>query len=129
MSLSRVENWEENLHAILRKVDEALEQEFGMVAPLHPVRSPHGKTANPQYDGLFRVTAAFTAGFGSRLGRGYSIQVDCMSLNPPGAEQMRRIEDRAAQLIADALPAAFPGRVLEVKRDDAQWKIVGDLSL
>ncbi len=129
MGLAKVENWEENLNAILRKVDIALEREFPDVATRHPVRPPSGTTASPQYDGLFRVTASFTAGFGSQLGRGYSIQVDCMSLNPPDSGKMREIESRAVQLITDLLPEAFPGRQLEVKQDGTQWKIVGDLSL
>lgn len=129
MSLAKLENWEEKLHEVLRAVDVTLEKEFAGVAARHPVRPPHGSAANPQYDGLFRVTASFTAGFGSQHGRGYSLQVECMSLNPPDLPTLRKIEDRAAQLIAAALPTAFPGRKLEVKRDSHQWKIVGDLSL
>ena len=129
MRNSRVEKWEERLNALLRQVDAALEEEHGEVVPRHPSRLPHGATGNPQHDGLFRVTAAFTAGFGSRLGRGYVVTIEPVTLEAFPQDEWREIERKACQMIEAGLEDALPGRGLKLQRDGDVWKITGDLSL
>lgn len=123
-----VEAWEENLNRLLRQVDNRLEEEFGALFPLHPARPRRGQTANPQQDGLFRVTAGFTTGFGSRHGKGYEIRVDTMTLQTVPADLRGRIETRAVGLIRDGLEEAFPNKKLDVVRDGASLKLIGDLT-
>ncbi|HPK37732.1 MAG TPA: hypothetical protein PLH01_05580 [Kiritimatiellia bacterium] len=125
----RVEQWEARLNALLKRVDHALEERFGDLLTPHPARPPHGTTANPQYDGLFRVTAAFTAGFGSSLGKGYVLSIEPVSLEPLPKKARAKIEATAVQMIQEGLEEALPGRGLRVERDGTVWKIVGDLSL
>ncbi|MDA3926902.1 MAG: hypothetical protein PF904_19660 [Kiritimatiellae bacterium] len=121
--------WEEPLFELLREVDCKLEEEFGDILPKHPSRPAHGVTSNPQNDGLFRVSANFTAGFGSDHGKGYSLEMDFVTLKPVSAEQTATIEARAVALIQSRLDQAMPERKLKVKREANCWKIVGDLSL
>lgn len=124
-----VEKWEEKLNHVLQKVDRILESRYGSLFAPHPARPSHGITANPQNDGLFRVTASFSPGFGSELGRGYVLQLDVMTLDRTDARQIEAIQREAVELIRANLEGAFPGRGLTVKRDGNVWKIVGDLSL
>lgn len=125
----RVDAWEERLNRALRAADRELERRFGGALPIHPARPPAGAAVNPQQDGLFRVTAAFTAGFGSSLGRGYALDIGIASLADVPPELRARIEAEAIPLIAAGLRRAFPGKDLRIERDGAVWKIIGDLSL
>ena len=125
----RVEEWEGKLNVLLRHVDHMLEARYGSLSKLHPARPPHGSTANPQQDGLFRVTASFTPGFGSTLGNGYVVRFDTVTLDTFPEEQRAAIEQTAVKLIREGLEKVLPGRGLTVKRDGSLWKIVGDLSL
>jgi len=122
-------NWEEPLFEILSEVDSQLESEFGDMHPKHPSRPPHGATSNPQNDGLFRISANFTAGFGSDHGKGYTLKMDFVTLKSVTPEQIQTIESRALELIQSALDKTMPERQLTIKRDGSCWKIVGDLSL
>lgn len=124
-----LEAFEEKLDAALASVDRALEEKWGGRWPLHPSRPVAGHAANPRYDGLFRVTAAFTAGFGSAKGRGYLVRVEIATLETVSDADRRAIEDEAAALLRTALAEAFPGRDLRVERDGPSLKILGDLSL
>ncbi len=129
MTNPKLIKWEKPLLDILNEVDIQLEAEFAGSYPRHPARPPHGATANPQSDGLFRITANFTAGFGSDHGKGYALKVDFVTLQPLAAEQTGRIKARALELIQNALDEKLPERALTIKRDRHGWKIVGDLSL
>ena len=125
----KLAKWEERLHAVLHSIDSKLEDKYGEIAPLHPARPARGETANPQYDGLFRVTAPFTAGYGSELGAGYIFRVEFASLShiPPAiAEKVKA--DAVAMLKAD-LKHAFPGKKLHVDKDGDTCKIHGDITL
>ena len=124
-----LDSFEESLDAALASVDRALEAKWGGRWPLHPARPEAGRAANPRYDGLFRVTAAFTAGFGSEKGRGYLVRVEIATLEAVSDADRRAIEDDAADLLRAALAEAFPGRDLRVERDGPSLKILGDLSL
>lgn len=129
MRNQRVEEWEEKLNALLKRVDRTLEERYGSLSKLHPARLPHGSTANPQQDGLFRITASFTPGFGSKLGKGYVLQFDLVTLESLPEERRAAIQHAAVRLIEEGLEGALPGRGLTVKQDGNLWKIVGDLSL
>jgi hypothetical protein len=124
-----VEAWEEKLNRLLRDVITALELEFGDVVDRHPSRPAHGETPNPQNDGLFRITATFTPGFGSHWGKGYVLDIEPVTLQRFPSEVWSVVESKACQMIQEGLEAIFPGRGLELKRDGVSWKIIGDLSL
>ena len=124
-----VESWEDRLNALLRQVDSSLEAHFGTPLPIQPARPSAGITDTPQQDGLFRVTATFTPGFGSRYGRGYVLTIDIVSLACPTPEFRNKIELAAVKQISAGLPHAFPGKELRVVRNGDILKIVGDLSL
>lgn len=124
-----LEDWEEKLDAVLAEADRALEARWGGRWPLHPARPEAGAAANPRYDGLFRVTAAFTAGFGSEKGPGYLLRVEVATLESVPAPDREALEDEAASLVRDGLAREFPGRELHVARDGGVYKIFGDLSL
>lgn len=129
MKNPKVIKWEEPLYELLRDVDAKLEAEFGDILPQHPSRPEHGTTSNPQNDGLFRVTANFTAGYGSEHGKGYTLEIDLVTLQEVTDEHQQIIESKALQLIQTGLDQRMPDRKLKIKRDGICWKIVGDLSL
>ncbi|MBQ9726947.1 MAG: hypothetical protein IJV65_05510 [Kiritimatiellae bacterium] len=124
-----LEEFESALDGVLADADRALEARRGERWPLHPARPPAGAAANPRYDGLFRVTAAFTAGFGSEKGPGYLLRAEPATLARVPAEERAALEDEAAALVREGLGRAFPGRELRVERDGGVYKIFGDLSL
>jgi len=124
-----VEKWEEKLNRLLRRTDLMLEESYGQLFARHPARPAHGCTANPQHDGLFRVTASFSPGFGSELGKGYVLQFELVSLEKLPNMQLDAIQQQAVRFIQKGLDEALPGKNLSVKRDGTLWKIVGDLSL
>ena len=125
----KAEAWEDRLRAVFARIDIELEREFGSRFPLHPARPRHGATAHPDSDGLFSLGAAFTAGFGSRRGAGYVVDVRIATLRPVPAALRREIEARAIARLKEDLPGAFPRRKLDVVPDGDAWKIVGDLGL
>lgn len=124
-----LEAWEDALQRVLSFADRALEARYGGRWPLHPARPAEGVAANPQYDGLFRVTASFSAGYGSALGAGYVLRTDIVTLSPVSPEDRAAVEDEAVALVREGLKREFPGRALSVDRDGPVWKIHGDLSL
>ena len=127
--MSSLEDFEDRLHGVLSEIDGALEERFGSRWPLHPARPPRGAAANPQYDGLFRVTASFSAGYGSKFGPGYVFRVEASTLASVPESEREAIEEAAVALLREGLARAFPGRDLRVDRDVAGYKIHGDLSL
>ena len=127
--MTELEAFEDKLHGVLSEIDGALEERFGSRWPLHPARPPRGAAANPQYDGLFRVTASFTAGYGSKFGPGYVFRVEASTLASVPESEREAIEEAAVALLREVLARAFPGRDLRVDRDVAGYKIHGDLSL
>jgi len=124
-----VEKWEDKLNTLLKQVDAVLEEEYGCVVPRHPSRLPHGATQNPQQDGLFRITATFTAGVGSRLGRGYVVTSEPVTLAEFPLDKWCVVEQKACRMIEAGLEEVLPGRGLKLERDGNVWKITGDLSL
>jgi glycine/D-amino acid oxidase-like deaminating enzyme len=121
--------WEEDLKKAFDEIDHALEARYGDQYPLRPSRPAQGTTANPEDDGLFNVGASFTPGYGSKLGRGYVINVHMSTWARVPADRQELIEEEVAALLRERLPALFPGRDLRVDRDGHVFKITGDLSI
>ena len=123
------EAWEARLETVLQQTDRKLEARFGKLYRRHPARPAHGTAANRRYDGLFHITASFTAGFGSQAGPGYVLNIGISTLERVSARDRETIETAALDLIRARLPEAFPGRDLRIVRDGTVWKLVGDLAL
>jgi len=121
--------FDDRMKKLFDEVDEYLENLYGNIYPLHPVRPSHGETSNPESDGLFNIGANFTPGFGSDLGRGYIIDVSMSTLEKIDEKIRMEIYDTAAQKVNELLPIYFPERELSVHRDNNNYKIVGDFSL
>jgi hypothetical protein len=119
----------DTLERLFREVDEMLEDRWGDSFSLHPNRPGRGKTGSPEMDGLFEIAPDFTAGIGSRKGRGYLVGFRVATLDKVPPEQFEAFMAEAAALIRNRLPLYFPGRSLEVVRDGKRFKITGDFSL
>ena len=122
--MNKLEEWEGRLYTLLREIDGVLEDKYGKLYPLHPARPERGETANPQYDGLFRITASYSAGYGSKLGPGYIFRVENVA-----ESHRKQIEEEAISMAEEGLKKVFPERELSVARDGNVIKIYGDLSL
>ncbi len=121
--------WDERLKAMLDEVDHALEDRYGGHWRLRRNRPARGETANPEADGLFYVGAVFTPGFGSRLGRGYLIDLSLATDEELPDGKREEIEAYALALLRKLLPERFPERSLQVERDGRLYKIHGELGL
>ncbi|MDR0910434.1 MAG: hypothetical protein LBM77_11795 [Spirochaetaceae bacterium] len=117
------------LDALFHDLDHFLEDEWGTVFSLHPNRPARGETSNPEMDGLFRAVPDFTAGYGSKKGRGYIITLKTSTLANIPPAQKEYLMMISANYIAKKLPQYFPERHLEVVKDGAAYKIIGDFSL
>ena len=123
-----LEDWERRLKALFDELDDRLEDGFGPLFSIHPSRPKRGATANKEHDGLFNVGASFTAGYGSTLGRGYSVDIDIVTLDTVPTGIRSQIEHDAYAFLADHIDLYFPNHDLEVGRDGRVMKIYGDLS-
>jgi hypothetical protein len=121
--------FDEQLKKLFDEVDDYIEDLYGDMYPLHPVRPARGQTANPEADGLFNIGANFTAGYGSALGRGYVIDVSMSTLEKVDENIRREIYNATARKVSELLPVYFPDRELTVRRDRNHFKIQGDFSL
>ena len=125
----KVMKWEEMLRGIFTEIDGILEEKHGTAHALHPSRPKRGVTDSAEDDGLFDLGAVYTAGYGSRYGSGYIVEVRMITLNRIPAAVRHRMEEEVVDLLVPRLAATFPGRRLHVDRDGPVWKIHGDLSL
>ncbi len=121
--------WEQTLKGVFDDIDAELETEYGGRYSLHPSRPAHGTTANPEDDGLFNVGAAFTAGFGSKYGPGYVVEIRLSTLINVPDEVREEIKGKVFQRLEKRLLKAFPGKVLHVSEENGIIRIYGDLSL
>lgn len=121
--------FETKLKRLFDVIDDHLEEKYGGRYALHPSRPKRGRTANKEQDGLFNVGATFTPGYGSKLGRGYIVQVDMVTLENVPADVRSSIEQEIADQLSEKLPYYFPHRRLCVDRDRNVFKIHGDLRL
>ncbi|MFW5741923.1 MAG: hypothetical protein ACOCW3_03270 [Spirochaetota bacterium] len=121
--------FETRLKRLFDAIDDDLEEKYGGRYRLHPARPRRGDTANKAHDGLFNVGATFTPGYGSKLGRGYIVQVEMVTLENVPEDVRESIEREVANRLAEKLPYYFPHRRLSVDRDRNVFKIHGDLRL
>ena len=121
--------WERKLKQLFERIDVYLEKTYGATYPLHPARRKHGTTCSRKQDGLFRVGAAFSAGYGSDHGAGYIVRVDMITLKKVPTDVRDKIEKDVARQLKKELKATFPGRSLHVDQDGRHYKIHGDLHL
>ena len=121
--------FDNQMKALFDEVDAFIESSYGGRYNLHPMRPARGETENPEFDGLFNIGANFTPGFGSKLGRGYLIDVSIATLEQVDDEVRNEIYDATAKKVKELLPVYFPKRELSVHRDKNHYKIQGDFSL
>jgi len=121
--------WEKTLKGVFDEIDRELETQYGGQWPLHPSRPKEGTTSNPEADGLFNVGAAFSAGFGSKYGPGYVVDVRISTLKEIPEDIRDKIEQQVFQTLEKKIPAAFPGKELNVENENGIIRIFGDLSL
>lgn len=117
------------MKAMFDRIDAIMEERHGGRWRLRRNRPAGGETSNPEADGLFNLGVFFDPGFGSRLGRGYLVEIDLAAGEeiPPAARE--EIEGEVLDLLRRFLPEHFPERRLEVRREGGMYKIHGDLSL
>lgn len=125
----KLAQWEAKLDSTLHEVNIKLEEKYGQNWPLHPARPRSGTAANPQYDGLFRLTASFSAGYGSRLGAGYVLRIEIVTLHVIPEAEREAIEAVAVRMVRAGLKKTFPKHHLAIERDGPVYKIYGDLDL
>ena len=125
----RVMAFERKLKAVFDQIDREFERDHAGLYERHPARLRQGATGNPEFDGLFNIGAAFTAGFGSSHGPGYVVEVRLVTLDPVSEAAQDKLETRPLDRLRTLLPEAFPGRRLQVDRDGHVLKIHGDLHL
>lgn len=111
------------------EIDAELEKAYGERFPLHPARAPLGTTSNPESDGLFNVGASYSAGFGSKFGPGYVVEIHLSTLKHVPRELKHELRKKVRELIVKKLPFAFPGKKIHVDRELRHLRIHGDLSL
>lgn len=121
--------WEARLDGAMRELDALLEERYEGKYVLHPARLEKGAAANPVQDGLFSVTASFTLGLGSTIGKGYVVDIKVVTLQPVEEQVRDEIETLAQERLAELLPKYFPDAELNIARDGRVLKIFGDLSL
>ena len=127
MESKSVAIWERRLKELFDEIDDELEDRYGPLFSIHPARPRRGATSNKEHDGLFNVGASFSAGFGSRLGRGYVIDFDVVTLESIPRLIKEQIEQDVFLLVAEKLPRFFPSSTLRVDRDRSVIKIHGDI--
>lgn len=121
--------WEKQLKTVFDEIDHELEAKYGAKWMRHPARPKRGSTPNPAADGLFNVGAAFSAGYGSTNGPGYTVEIRLSTLQKVAEDVRDQIEQEVFQALQAKLPSAFPGKELTVAEDKGLIRIYGDLSL
>lgn len=119
--------WELKLKRVFDEIDAEIEREFGDRHALHPVRPSHGTTSSPEMDGLFNCGASYSAGFGSRLGPGYVVEIRVSTLEKVPKELKLMLRDKVQAMLQEKLPVAFPGKALQVDKEGSHLRIHGDL--
>lgn len=119
----KISEFDNKLKKMFDDIDDYLEDKYGGLYPLHPARPIRGTTSNKEHDGLFNIGASFSAGFGSRVGRGYVVDVDMVTLHNIPDKITRQIEEDVVHLISSRLPKYFPDRNLGVEKDGTVFKI------
>lgn len=121
--------WELKLKSVFDEIDHLLEDEYGHKYNLHPARPKLGATANPESNGLFNVGASYSAGFGSKYGPGYVVDIRLSTLERISRELKAEIREKVQELLIEKLSSAYPGKELHVVHEHRHLRIYGDLSL
>lgn len=129
MRHQKAKKWEKQLKAVFDEIDRELENQYGDRFPRHPARPAEGTTSSPEMDGLFNVGASYSAGFGSKLGPGYVVDIRASTLRHVPKALKKELRDRVEDLLNEKLPAAFPGKSIHVSKERRHLRIHGDLSL
>ena len=126
----QVEAFESRLSQLLADVDCELERRHPDTFPKRGSRPDAGTTCHPQYDGLYSLTAAFSAGIGSVHGPGYTVTLRIATPGSPAPEAQSRLLEEARGLIAERLRSYFPNHRLTLAREPGgTLKIIGDLGV
>jgi hypothetical protein len=125
----KAKEWEMRLKGVFDQIDQTLEAEYGDRFTLHPSRPPEGSTSNREMDGLFNVGASYSAGFGSRFGPGYVVDIRLSTLDRVPKNLRCELRDRVQALLIEKLPAVFSDKKLMVDKEFRHLRIHGDLSL
>ena len=129
MRHGKAKEWEQRLKTVFDEIDVELEVAHGDRFDLHPARPEHGTTSSREMDGLFNVGASYSAGFGSKLGPGYVVDIRLSTLQRIPKELKLKLRDKVQALLREKLPVAFPGKQLHVGKERNHLRIHGDLSL
>ncbi|MBP7262619.1 MAG: hypothetical protein KBB32_00450 [Spirochaetia bacterium] len=129
MNHPKAQAWDRSVKALFDELDAVLESRYAGRWKLRRNRPARGKTSNPEADGLFNVGVFFTPGYGSRLGRGYLVEIIVATEETVSQDDRLELEDFVKAELERLLPRHFPGRALSVDRDGTMLKIHGDLSL
>ena len=122
-------DWDNRMKEMFDRIDRVLENRYEGAWKLRRNRPERGETYNPEADGLFNVGVFFTPGFGSRIGRGYLVEIVLATEEPVPRTKRDEIELLVRDLLVEFLPVYFPDRKLTVERDGSMYKIHGDLGL
>lgn len=125
----KAQEWELRLKSVFDEIDQELENGYGATYDLHPARPRRGSTSNPEMDGLFNVGASYSAGFGSKLGPGYVVDIRISTLERIPETLKAELQNTVKALLEAKLPLAFPGKQLLVHSEHRHLRITGDLSL
>ena len=125
----KAKEWEQKLKSVFDEIDIELEAAYVDRFDLQPNRSPKGTTSNPEMDGLFNIGESYSAGFGSRFGPGYVVDIRLSTLRRVPGDLKTELRDRVQALLIEKLPHAFPGKELQVDQEHRHLRIHGDLSL
>ena len=125
----KAKEWERRLKTVFDEIDIELEAAYGDRFDLHPARPEHGTTSSREMDGLFNVGASYSAGFGSKLGPGYVVDIRLSTLQRIPKGLQLKLRDKVQVLLREKLPAAFPDKELHVDQEQSHLRIHGDLSL
>ncbi|PKL09406.1 MAG: hypothetical protein CVV51_03920 [Spirochaetae bacterium HGW-Spirochaetae-7] len=125
----KTHEFDDTMKTMFDRIDAVLEDRYGGTWKLRRNRPKRGETANPEADGLFNVGTFFTPGYGSRLGRGYLVEVILATDEGVPTRIQDEIEMLVRDLLLDYLSEYFPDRKLTVERDGSRYKIHGDLGL
>ena len=125
----KAKKWEKQLKIVFDEIDIELEAVYGEQFNLHPSRPEHGTTSSREMDGLFNVGASYSAGFGSRLGAGYVVDIRLSTLQRIPKDLKLTLRDKVQAMLIEKLPAAFAGKKLHVDQEKRHLRIHGDLSL
>ncbi len=129
MRHSAAVKWEEQLDDAMHELDRFLEDKYSGQYVLHPARPQRGKTTNPSQDGLFSIAANFSLGLGSKIGKGYVVDIKLVTLEKVSDDVRNEIEQIALEKLGELLPQYFPGVHLDITKDGSVLKVYGDLSL